>query len=174
VNLIVGSPSWLIVILLAAIAAAAIEDAIRLRISNITCAVVLVAAIVAMGFDGFPLALWQNAVVFVVVLAIGTAIFAAGQMGGGDVKLLACLGVWMGFGAALWLVALTLMAGGVLAIGFIATRPLRRKDPKSGKPASKNIPYGLAIAAGACIVFCGQLGLFTSAPTAATVQAGLR
>jgi len=165
VNLIVGSPTWLVIILIAAIAAAAIEDAVRLRISNITCAVVLMAALVPMAFHGFPLALWQNLVVFVAILAIGTAIFAAGKMGGGDVKLLACIGLWMNLSAAAWLVASTLIAGGLLAIAFIATRPLRR-DSVRGRPASKNIPYGLAIAAGACLVFAGQLGLMASRPAA--------
>lgn len=162
-NLAVDSPIWLVAILLIAVIAAAVEDAIRLRISNITCAVVLVTAIVAMGMHGFPLVLWQNVVVFVLVLVIGTALFAAGQMGGGDIKLLACLGLWMNFEAAVWLVASTLIAGGVLALGFIATRPLRaRKDEKLGRAASRNIPYGLAIAAGAALVFAGQLGLIQS------------
>jgi len=159
-NLVVDSPMWLVAILLVAVVAAAVEDAARLRISNITCAVVLVTAIVAMGMHGFPLALWQNLVVFVVVLAAGTPLFAAGQMGGGDIKLLACLGLWMNFSAAVWLVATTLIAGGVLALGFIATRPFRAaRDEKRGRKASRNIPYGLAIAAGASLVFAGQLGL---------------
>ena len=159
-NLIVDSPTWLVAILVIAMLAAAAEDAWRLRISNITCGVVLVTAIIAMALHGFPLALWQNAVVFIVVLAIGTLLFASGQMGGGDIKLLACLGLWMNFMAAIWFVASTLIAGGVLALGFIATRPLRRKKNEPlGRAASRNIPYGIAIAAGACLIFAGQLGL---------------
>jgi prepilin peptidase CpaA len=122
---------------------------------------VLAAAIVAMGLQGFPLSLWQNVVVFIAVLAVGTAIFATGQMGGGDVKLLACLGLWMSFSAAVWLLASTLIAGGVLALAFIASRPFRKRPAESRRTASKNIPYGLAIAAGACLVFSGQLGLMT-------------
>src|SRR3982751_31155 len=110
-NLISHSPTWLIVILIALIAAAAVEDAVRLRISNVTCLGVLLAAIVAMALQGFPLALWENAVVFVAILAIGTPLFAFGKMGGGDIKLLACLGLWMSFGAAIWFVASTLIAG---------------------------------------------------------------
>ena len=38
-NLIVGAPWWLIIILMLALGAAAIEDAVRLRISNLICAV---------------------------------------------------------------------------------------------------------------------------------------
>jgi len=159
-NLIVDSPTWLVAILVLAMLAAAAEDAWRLRISNITCGVVLVTAIIAMALHGFPLALWQNAVVFIVVLAIGTLLFASGQMGGGDIKLLACLGLWMNFMAAIWFIASTLIAGGVLALAFIATRPLRhRKNQRTGRSASRKIPYGIAITAGACLIFAGQLGL---------------
>jgi prepilin peptidase CpaA len=166
VNLIVGSPAWLIVILIAAVAAAAVEDAMRLRISNITCVVIFLAAIVAMALQAFPLELWQNLVVFALILAVGTAVFATGHMGGGDVKLLACVGLWMNFSAAMWLVASALIAGGLLAIAFIASRPFRGKAGENNKRASKNIPYGLAIAAGAGLVFSGQLGLIKSRPSA--------
>jgi prepilin peptidase CpaA len=165
VNLVVDSPIWLVVILLLAVAAAAIEDAARLRISNIICLVVLVTALVAMGFQGFPIALWQNAVVFVAILALGTPLFAAGKMGGGDIKLLACLGLWMNFSAAVWLIAATLIAGGLLAFGFIAVRmALKGGREDRRKARSRRIPYGLAIAAGACLVFAGQLGLLHSKP----------
>jgi prepilin peptidase CpaA len=36
-------------------------------------------------------------------------------MGGGDVKLLAALGAWLGAGDAFWLALYTSMAGGVIA-----------------------------------------------------------
>ena len=170
-NLIVDSPIWLVAILVLAMLAAAAEDAWRLRISNITCGVVLVTAIIAMALHGFPLALWQNAVVFIVVLILGTFLFASGQMGGGDIKLLACLGLWMNFMAAIWFVASTLIAGGILALGFIATRPLRRKrNERTGRPVSRNIPYGVAITAGACLIFAGQLGLMQPKPASSTLQ----
>lgn len=164
-NLIVDSPIWLVVILLVALFAAAVEDAARLRISNITCLAVLLSALVAMGLQGFPLALWQNAVVFLAILAVGTMLFAAGKMGGGDIKLLACLGLWMNFSAAVWLIAATLIAGGLLAFGFIAARMLRNRGAEERRRArSRGIPYGLAIAGGACLVFAGQLGLLHSKP----------
>lgn len=170
-NLIVDSPIWLVAILVLAMLAAAAEDAWRLRISNVTCAVVLVTAIIAMALHGFPLALWQNAVVFIVVLTLGTFLFASGQMGGGDIKLLACLGLWMNFMAAVWFIASTLIAGGVLALGFIATRPLRhKKNQRTGRSASRNIPYGIAITAGACLIFAGQLGLMQPKPASQSLQ----
>jgi prepilin peptidase CpaA len=52
--------------------------------------------------------------------AVGVAFFflpfALGGMGGGDIKLVAALGAWMGPVAALWLGLYTGIAGGVLAI----------------------------------------------------------
>lgn len=159
-NLVASAPTWLIALLVAALAAAAIEDFIRLRISNVTCLVVLVAGIVAMALQGFPLALWQNLVVFLVLLAVGTAVFATGKVGGGDVKLLACLGLWVNFSAALWLVASIFLAGGVIAVLYLAVGVVRRsRRDNSQRIGQSQIPYGLAIVAGAALIFAGQLGV---------------
>jgi|SRR5207253_4368108 len=152
-NVIAHAPMWLLAALFAALAAAAVEDFIRLRISNITCAAVLVTALVAMGLEGFPIALWENGLVFLVLLVCGTLLFAAAKVGGGDVKLLAGLGLWVNISAGVWLLATTLLAGGVLALIYIAVRHLR------GGKQSRGIPYGLAIVAGAGLIFAGQLGL---------------
>ena len=162
-NLIPNSPTWLVVLLFAALMGAAIEDFVRLKISNITCLFVLVTALIAMGLNGFPLALWENAVVFLVLLAAGTPLFAAGKMGGGDVKLLACLGLWVNINAGVWLLASSLIAGGILAIIYILVR-LRRGIGLGKKYQSKGIPYGIAIAAGASLIFAGQFGLLTPKP----------
>jgi prepilin peptidase CpaA len=149
---------WLLAILFAAMAAAAVEDFLRLRISNITCAAVLVAALIAMGLEGFPLVLWQNALVFVFLLICGTLLFMAGKIGGGDVKLFAVLGLWVDLATGVWLLATSLIAGGVLALIYIAVRQVR------GGRKSKGIPYGLALVAGASLIFAGQLGLMKPKP----------
>lgn len=44
--------------------------------------------------------------------------FALGGMGGGDIKLLASLGAWMGPGAALWIAIWTSLSGGVMALAM--------------------------------------------------------
>ena len=162
-NLVPDAPTWLLILLFVALAAAAIEDFVRLKISNITCLAVLITALIAMGLQGFPVALWQNAVVFAALLAVGTPLFAAGKMGGGDVKLFACLGLWVNLSAGVWLVATALMAGGVLALIYIAVRYWR--VARGGqKYKSKGIPYGLAIVAGAALIFAGQLGFLAPKP----------
>ncbi len=157
-NLLATAPMWLLGLLAAALAVAALEDAIRLRISNLSVAGVLITALIAMGLQGFPLALWQNWVVFAAMLAIGTPLFAAGKVGGGDVKLLAAVGLWVDLRTSVWLIAAVFLAGGVLAILFLTARlfPSRRREGK-GKIGSKGIPYGLAIVAGAALVFFGSL-----------------
>jgi prepilin peptidase CpaA len=165
VNLVEYAPLWLIAVLGVGLAAAAIEDAVRRRISNLTCFAVFAAALIAMAIRGFPLELWQNALVFVLLLSCGTAAFAARLLGGGDVKLLAAVGLWMNLPAAVWLLAAVFISGGLLAILFILARPMRRTAGHSvGTQRSSSIPYGLAIVAGAFMIFAIQLGAFDTKP----------
>jgi prepilin peptidase CpaA len=49
-------------------------------------------------------------------LALFLPFFALGGIGGGDVKLLAALGAWLGPGATVWLAIYAALAGGVLAV----------------------------------------------------------
>jgi prepilin peptidase CpaA len=152
VNLIAFAPLWLAALTAAALLAAAIEDVMRLRISNIAVLAVLFAAIAAMAFAGFHVALWENAAVFVGVLAVGTFAFARNWLGGGDVKLFAATGLWVGFEAAPWLLAAIFLAGGVVAILYIIVRKARGKK----RSEANRIPYGVAIAAGALFVLGSQ------------------
>ena len=164
-HLVLSSPMWLTAILLILLLIAAIEDALRLRISNLTCAAVFVSGLVAMAMQGFPLHLWQNAVVFAAILAIGTGAFAAGWLGGGDVKLLAAIGLWMDLQSALTLLIAVLLAGGVLGMIYIGARVLLHGTKSSGRKYSK-VPYGLAIVGGALFVFGIQLSHRASDPMA--------
>ena len=151
-NLITYAPLWLAALTAIALLAGAAEDMIRLRISNITVLIVLATAIAAMAFAGFPGALWQTALVFLGILVLGTLAFSRELLGGGDVKLLAATGLWVGFDAAPWLLAAIFLAGGVVAVGYIIVRKMRGR---SRREASR-IPYGVAIAAGAIFVLGTQ------------------
>jgi prepilin peptidase CpaA len=53
--------------------------------------------------------------------------FALGGLGGGDVKLVAALGAWLGPEATLWLALYTGAAGGVLAIAVALARGYLRE-----------------------------------------------
>ena len=92
-NLAAETPQWLALTVAVLLLAAAAEDAVRLRISNVIVLLVLIGAIVAAVVAGPELALWKNFIVFLALLAIGTPMFAAGKLGGGDVKLLAADGL---------------------------------------------------------------------------------
>jgi prepilin peptidase CpaA len=146
VNLLVGAPSWLLIVLGCALAAAAIEDAARLRISNIISFVVLLGGVVAAILIGHG-PLWKNVVTFAAVLAMGTAAFGAGWLGGGDVKLLAAFAAWLDFASALWFLALVFLAGGLVAIVYLSIRSLKGWSNKDARRA--RVPYGIAIAVGA-------------------------
>ena len=76
----------------------------------------------------------------VVVFAILAGLFAAGAMGGGDVKLLTALALWLPVQPFVQLIVIMALLGGVLTIGcFVWHRAARR----SGK---LQVPYGVAIA----------------------------
>ena len=161
VNLFESAPEWLVWLLAALLVAAAVEDAVRLKISNILCLGVLAGAIAAMGFSGPDISLWQNALVFTVLLAGGTFLFSLGKMGGGDVKLMATLGLWCDIPSSLNLLLGVFLSGGVLALLILGARMFA--PAAAGRrvvvlrPGS-GIPYGVAIAAGGLIALALHRG----------------
>jgi prepilin peptidase CpaA len=148
-NLMTVAPAWLVWALVVILIAASVEDAARLRIRNITCGIVAAGALAAMMSTGPSLALWQNFSVFALILVLGTAAFAAGLLGGGDVKLLATTGLWLDLRGGLLLLIAVFLAGGVVAIAYITVNFVRRR-PK-GPRNSRRVPYGIAIAGGALL-----------------------
>ena len=158
-NLFESAPVWLSWILVALLTAAALEDAVRLRISNTLCAGVLVGALVAMAVAGVETSLWQNAIVFVAVLTGGTLLFARGMFGGGDVKLLAAVSLWCNFSTAFLLLTSVFLSGGILALVILAARTFAPAGAVANVAVLKpraGIPYGIAIAAGALLTLVLQ------------------
>lgn len=153
-NLFESAPLWLAWVLGALLVLAALEDAIRLRISNILCLAVLIGALIAMFMAGLEISLWQNTIVFAALLGGGTLLFAKGMFGGGDVKLLATVGLWCDLTTAFFMLTCVFLSGGALAILILGARTFAPAGaaarvvilrPRAG------IPYGIAIAAGALI-----------------------
>lgn len=155
-NLITTAPLWLIALLACLLFAAAVEDGWRLRIANLTCLGIALLALVAIALHGGGVPLWQNAAVCAGLLTIGTVGFASGNVGGGDVKLLAALGLWFSLSGAMWLLATVFIAGGVLAVVMLSTRSIRSRLAGEGKARRGKIPYGVAIVVGASIVMTAQ------------------
>jgi prepilin peptidase CpaA len=156
-NLIASAPLWIAILFGCAMAAAAIEDVARFRISNITSLIVFAGAIGAALVVGPSWALWENGAVFGAVLILGFAAFAAGVLGGGDVKLFAAAALWFDIRSAVWFVAFVFIAGGVVAILYLATRPFRKS---AGGKKGTRIPYGLPIAVGALALVLVDRGAF--------------
>jgi prepilin peptidase CpaA len=144
-NLISFAPLWLLALLACLLAAAALEDAVRFRISNMFPLAVVVGAFVAAALHGPSLDLWQNGLVLLAILLVGTAAFAAGLLGGGDIKLFAAVGLWLDLRSAITLVALVFVAGGLLALVYLGVRFGRGR----GLDRKGRVPYGIAIGIGA-------------------------
>ena len=151
-NLLQLAPLWLVALLAALLIAAAIQDVRHLRISNLIVAGVVFTAVLAAVLAGANIALWENLVVFALVLAVGTLLFATGKVGGGDVKLFAAVGLWTDLHQALWLTAAIFVAGGFLAVVMIASRMLGLRSSRASSQSKGGVPYAVAIAAGALLV----------------------
>ena len=92
------------------------------------------------------LAFWPDAFtqigIAALVLFVFALAFAIGAMGGGDVKLIAAVALWLPAPAVMLLIFIMSLAGGVLT----AAMYLRHKFAK--RTGQLEIPYGLAIAFG--------------------------
>jgi prepilin peptidase CpaA len=94
------------------------------------------------------------------VLAVGIVMFALGWFGGGDAKLLAAVALWVGFDSLFAYILYVAVAGGVLVELFLLFRnmPLPRAVIGEGwahrlHKRDGGIPYGIALAAGALLVY---------------------
>src|SRR5260370_2268815 len=92
----------------------------------------------------------------VVTFALGTILFAKGWLGGGDVKLLAAVALWIAPPLLAPFALVTSLAGAILSIAMLT--PLRRCLPAPPADLAHDtglrqpIPYGVAIAAGRLFV----------------------
>jgi prepilin peptidase CpaA len=140
---------------------AAMRDVTSFTIPNwISLAAAILFAPAALAL-GLPLnALGVCALVGLAALVMGIAMFALGWIGGGDAKLFAACGLWLGWPAALPFVLWTAIAGGGLAVILLWSRRLVQPAAGASPPwvsrlmtPGGDVPYGLAIAAGALIAF---------------------
>jgi prepilin peptidase CpaA len=136
-------------------------DALSMRIPN-WLVVLLAACFFPMAIlTGMPLALLANHLaVGAALFFAGFALFAVGLFGGGDAKLLAAAGLWLGWPDLIPFVVLTAMAGGVLAavVGLWSMLSVNSEVHEGalfrhfGK-IKPNVPYGYAFAIGAILAF---------------------
>jgi prepilin peptidase CpaA len=141
---------------------AAISDFRFYRLPNWLIAAVALLFILGILVTGMPLrlALWHS-LAGALVLVLGFGLFSTGIIGGGDGKLLAVVALWIGWTKLLAFIVYTVLAGGVLAIAMLLWEIIRlhveftARNPNSSlikrlTSLKPDLPYGVAIAAGAC------------------------
>lgn len=93
------------------------------------------------------LALWPDialqAALGVAIFALFAGVFAMGWMGGGDVKLLGALALWLPFAPLFKMLVAMSVLGGLLSLVVVAAHKIRRLQ------TSPEVPYGVAIACAA-------------------------
>lgn len=148
---------------------AAWTDVAKFTIPNWIPAVMIViwalaAPFLSLGWAGAGLSI----ATFMIVLALGMALWAPGWLGGGDVKLIAAGALWFGWPDVLAFVLFAAASGGVLALVLIALRRVAPALPVSAEAIGKSAlapgapaPYAVAIAAGALLVL-PQSALFAA------------
>ena len=135
---------------------AAASDIRRFLIPNTTTLLLIALGICFVAFGGGS-GVGDHAVVFFGVLGLGFVAYLLNLFGAGDAKLLAAFAIWMGPLGTIPLIFYTLLFGGLLAIAWSFSRPLRTALMVAGLPVDPEppaeIPYGVAIAGAALIGF---------------------
>ena len=147
--------------------AAAVSDVAAMKIPNWLTALMALSFFPMALLIGMPLAemVWHVAG-GAALFALGFLLFSVGLYGGGDAKLMAAAGLWFGTAQTMPFLLATVAVGGLLCLAFMAWSVLVFSFDLHGPEGAKgrglikqmmnlNVPYGLAIAAGAIIAFPG-------------------
>jgi len=142
---------------IALFAGAAVDDIAHRRIANAFVLGLTLLALVRLLFGpafgavaGTP---FLDVAVALAVFGAGAVAFRFGLFGGGDVKLLAAGALWIGAGSVGSYLIATAVAGGLLAIGFLAWTLIANTVRRGAIRPS--LPYGLAISAGGILTTAG-------------------
>ena len=134
-TLLVGALALLLV-------SAGIEDARRREIANWKNAAI--ACLAPLWWVANGLHIWPDMAlelgVALLVFAFFAGAFALGQMGGGDVKLIAALALWLPLQPLIWTLVVMSLLGGGLTLLLLIEKWVRRQQK------IPEIPYGVAIA----------------------------
>lgn len=144
-----------------AVAFAGAMDLLTMKIPN------RISALVVLAF--FPLALlagmgaWDilyHVAAGLAVLALGVLLFIPGWFGGGDAKLMAAIALWIGPESLFPFIFYVALAGGMIATAFASARSVPLPRVFLGEAwalrlhrRDAGIPYGIALAAGALLVY---------------------
>jgi len=136
-----------------ALVIAATTDLRSRRIGNELTGAIALAAPLFWWASGLPL--WPGIAsqigVALLTFAICAGLFAIRAMGGGDVKLLSALALWIEPALFTRMIVAMALLGGLLTILMIVDRAIRR-----GASGQMAVPYGIAIAAAGLWVLAGH------------------
>lgn len=140
---------------------AACYDLLTMQIPNRFPAALAVAFLALAFLSGLPFATIGIHLVVGLGLLAGTfALFAFGFLGGGDAKLASAIVLWLGIEQALPFLALTALFGGALSLVILGFRAFPLPAALLGWPPAlrlhergAGVPYGVALAAAALVVF---------------------
>ena len=140
---------------------AASSDLFTMTISN-RISLALIAGFPLLAFaSGLPgsTILWHLACGFT-VLVVTFALFSFGWIGGGDAKLAAATGVWLGFGHIVEYGLIASFLGGILTLGIVHLRgmdmpPRLVEFDWFARIYNKNngVPYGIALAVAGLVLY---------------------
>lgn len=131
---------------------AAVTDIRERIISNRLNAAIAILAVpwwFMIGLSGTEM-LFQIGLAGAVLVLFGIC-FALRMMGGGDVKLLAALALWLPLLKMLVVIEWMALGGGLLTLGMVIAHRVRKAP---GKP---EIPYGVAIVGAALLVVSNDI-----------------
>lgn len=105
---------------------------------------------------------WQTAILWpvvaaTIVFALGAALFAAGLMGGGDVKLMSSVALFAGPSLSLTFILYVTIAGGFVALLTLLHARIKKMDPATAK-----VPYGVAITLGGLWICFQRFGALSA------------
>jgi len=162
-------------LVVALVCAAAAQDLWMLRIANtFSIAIAGLYGVLAVGallIGALPLATLGTGLGLTVLVFIGTTtLFAFRMLGGGDVKLLTAISLWIPAAGLPAFLLIVVLAGGVVSLLVLLVRLLPRAIVPNGRfvPAfftetaekRQSVPYGLAIATGTVAIWwLGALGV---------------
>lgn len=142
----VSLPAALLAVLSVLLVSAGIQDARTREIANWKNAAIALLAPVWWWANG--LAPWPDvavqAGVALMVFAVFVGAFHFGWMGGGDVKMIGALALWLPFQALLWMLIVMSLIGGALTVVLMIERAAKARTAQVSGPVE--VPYGVAIA----------------------------
>lgn len=138
--------------------AAAYNDATTMKIPNwISLALIVGFCLIQPFIFQDWSVLGSHFTVSAVFFLFGFAMFAFGWLGGGDAKLMAATALWWQWPDAVMYISYTTLIGAALGIlllisrKFLPARILTSQIPLAMFKEEKNMPYGIALAAGALL-----------------------